>query len=209
MQRRPDTTAIIVANKGAFGEVFVDTTINGLVVQDGATNGGWHAPVTLFVGNGGSTNNSSSGSGAFVDHTQTFTIPANVMTSGRAFRVTAHLQITTGSAAPVLTHRIKLGTTVIGANGGGAPANNLTNVGIVLQWIFQSTQAPGAAASVQCSLTTVPSGPTNTVNMNTIAMPVAVATTSSQAVTIGTQWTTAGTGTNTIALNQLIVEALN
>ncbi len=106
--------------------------------------------MTLSVGYGGSTNNSNSGSGAFVNHTPTFTIPANVMTSGRAFRLTAQFQITTGSAVPVLTARLLLGSTVISAIGtaGGQPAANLTNVQSALQWIFQATQSPSALPNV-------------------------------------------------------------
>jgi hypothetical protein len=40
-------------------------------------------------------------------------------------------------------------------------------------------------------------------------MPVAVATNASQAVTIATEWSAAGAGTNTLGLNQFILEALN
>ena len=59
VQLRRDTYANVAANHGAAGEVFVDTTNQRLVIQDGATLGGFPAPVTLFVGNGGSTNNST------------------------------------------------------------------------------------------------------------------------------------------------------
>jgi hypothetical protein len=40
-------------------------------------------------------------------------------------------------------------------------------------------------------------------------MPVAVATNAAQALTIATKWATAGASTNTIGLNQFILEALN
>jgi len=210
VQLRRDTDANILLNKGAVGEVFVDTTVFRTVVQDNVTPGGWPAPITLFVGNSGSTNNSNTGSGAFVNHTPTFTIPANFMIAARAFRVTAHMQITTGTAVPLLSHRISLGTTVIGTCGStGAPGTNQTNVGFVIQWIFQATQAPSAASNVQCAVTTSPTGGANSAQENTTAMPVAVATNAAQALTIATEWATAGTGTNTIALNQFIVEALN
>jgi len=210
VQLRRDTDANILLNKGAVGEVFIDTTVFRTVVQDNVTPGGWPAPITLFVGNSGSTNNSNTGSGAFVNHTPTFTILANFMIAARAFRVTAHMQITTGTAVPLLSHRISLGTTVIGTCGStGAPGTNQTNVGFVIQWIFQATQAPSAASNVQCAVTTSPTGGANSAQENTTAMPVAVATNAAQALTIATEWATAGTGTNTIALNQFIVEALN
>jgi len=178
------------------------------VVQDGVTNGGFPAPVALSVQSGGNTNNSSSGSGSFFNHTPTVTIPANFMIAARAFRVTAHFQITSGSAPPTLTFRLSLGSTAIFLGAGLASGVNMTNVQVALQWIFQATAAPSGSSNVQCAAIVQPNG-VGTTPVNTAAMPVAVATNASQPLTIATQWTTAGTGTNTIGLNQLIVEALN
>lgn len=210
VQLRRDTYVNVAANHGAAGEIFVDTTNQRLVVQDGATNGGFPAPASLSVQNGGSVNNSISGSGSFVNHAPSFTIPANFMIAARAFRVTVHMQLTTGSVAPVLTHRLLLGSTVIGTCGAiAAPTASQTNVGFVIQWIFQATQAPSASSNVQCAMITGPNGGGSSAQVNSTAMPVAVATNAAQAITIATQWTTAGTGTNTIALNQFILEALN
>ncbi|MGH6834927.1 MAG: hypothetical protein ACREC9_05085 [Methylocella sp.] len=208
VQLRRDVVANILANFGAQGEVWIDTTYNRLIVNDGATKGGFSPATTIFVGNSGSTNNSSTNSGTFVNHTPTFTIPANFMTSGRAVRVTTHFQITTGTGAPVLLHRLSLGTTALGTTPSFTPGNSQTNVGFALIWIFQATAAPGASVNVQCSLVTGANGGASA-QVNTTAMPVAVATNAANAVTIATEWATAGTGTNTISLNQLIVEALN
>jgi Major tropism determinant N-terminal domain len=208
VQLRRDITTNVQANKGAVGEVFVDTTVNRLVVQDGATNGGWPTPLTLSVQNSGSTNNSNSGSGAFVNHTPTFTIPANFMTAARAFRVTIHFQMTTGSAPPNLNHRLVLGTSLLGLTTAFIPGASLTNVNFGLMWLFQATGAPSGSTKVQCLFLTAANGGA-AAQISAVAQPVAVATNAAQAVTIGTQWSAAGTGTNTIALNQLIVEALN
>jgi hypothetical protein len=208
VQLRRDTYANVAANKGAAGEVFVDITNQRLVVQDGATNGGFPAPVTLSVQNGGNSNNSNSGSGSFFNHAPTFTIPANFMVAARAFRVTAHFQLTTGSAPPTLTFRLSLGSTVIFQSAGLTVGVSMTNVQMAMQWIFQSTQAPGSAANVQCMAICQPNG-VGVTAVGQTAMPVAVATNAAQAITLATQWATAGTGTNTIGLNQLIVEALN
>jgi hypothetical protein len=204
VQLRRDTYANVAANFGAPGELFIDTTNQRVVVQDGATPGGFPAPVTLSVQSGGSTNNSSSGSGAFVNHTPTFTLPANFMIAARAFRVSAHFQLTTGSAEPTLTFQLALGATAIWQAGGIIPiGNNLTNVQIAFDWLFQATAAPSGASNVQCC------GDGVDVAYSTIGMPVAVATNAAQAITVATKWATAGTGTNTITLNQLVVEALN
>jgi|SRR5580704_3578656 hypothetical protein len=211
VQLRRDTDANILLSKGAVGEVFVDTTVYRTVVQDNVTLGGWPAPITLFVGNGGSVNNSNTGSGAFINHTPTFTIPANFMIAARAFRLTAHFQLTTGTAVPILTVRLSLGSAVIATVGNptAGPGASQTNAQVALQWIFQATQAPSASSNVQCSVIENTNIAANSSTTSQTAMPVAVATNAAQAVAIATQWATAGAGTNTIGLNQLIVEALN
>ncbi len=208
VQLRRDTYTNVAANRGAAGEIFVATTNQRLVVQDGATNGGFPAPVTLSVQNSGSTNNSSSGSGAFINHTPTFNIPANFMIAARAFRVTAHFQLTTGSAPPTLTCKLSLGSTVIFMSAALSVGVSMTNAQAAFQWIIQATQAPGAAANVQCVAICQPNGVGATAVGQT-AMPVAVATNASQAITLATQWSAVGTGTTTIGLNQFILEALN
>lgn len=208
VQLRRDITTNVQANKGVVGEVFVDTTVNRLVVQDGTTNGGWPTPITLSVQNSGSTNNSSSGSGTYVSHTPTFTIPANFMTAARAFRVSAHFQMTTGSAPPNLNHRLVLGSSVLGVSTAFAPSASLTNVGFGMIWMLQATAAPSGSTNVLCTIITGPTGGI-AAQVNAVGQPIAIATNAAQAITLATQWSAAGTGTNTITLNQLIVEALN
>lgn len=55
----------------------------------------------------------------------------------------------------------------------------------------------------------IPNGLTNVISGSDIAMPVALATNGNLILQIATKWGSAGTGTNTITLSQLIVEALN
>jgi hypothetical protein len=211
VQLRRDTYTNVNANKGAAGEVFVDTTNQRIVVQDGITNGGFPAPVTLFVGNTGSVNNSNAGSGAFINQTPTFTIPASFMIAARAFRLTAHFQLTTGTTVPVLTVRLSLGSTVISLvdNPTAGPGASLTNIQTAVQWIFQATAAPSASSNVQCAAIELTNFAGNSSTTSQTAMPVAVATSAAQTLTIATQWSVAGVGTNTIGLNQFILEALN
>ncbi|MCI0362887.1 MAG: hypothetical protein L0219_03345, partial [Phycisphaerales bacterium] len=80
-----------------------------------------------------------------------------------------------------------------------------------IHWIFQSTQAPGAAANVECTADSAVNaiGSVAGAGLIVTAMPVAVATNAAQVLKVSTQWSAAGTGTTTIALSQLIVEALN
>ena len=101
------------------------------------------------------------------------------------------------------------GSAVIGlvGNPAGGPGPGQTNGQLAIQWIFQATQAP--SANVQCATIETTNIAANNSNTSQVAMPVAVATNAAQVLTIATQWATAGAGTNTIGLNQLIVEALN
>lgn len=166
-------------------------------------------PVRLFSAKtGGDTNNSSSGSGADFDHNLTFAIPANFMTANRVFLVTAHYRLTTGSAPPNFSHKLKLGSITLLGSALFTPGASMTNVQTAFQWVFQATAAPGASVNVECS----PIGSLNSVGLvqtGATAMPVAIATNAVQTVKVSTQWSAVGTGTSTISLQQLIVEQLN
>lgn len=175
-------------------------------------NSGWGwlpAIGALSVQNTGSTNNSSSGSGADVNHSLTFSIPANFLTLGKCLRITNSFRITTGSAAPNLLHKLKAGATTIGATSAQAPANNIANDSFAIQWLIQALAAPGASANVDTSLISFPGAAVSTVNSSSTDQPVALATNGALTLTISTQWSAAGTGTNTIQQMQFIVEALN
>lgn len=171
---------------------------------------GWLPAIgALSVKNTGDTNDSSTGSGSDYDHSLTFNLPANFLTSGKALRITNSFRITTGSAAPTLAHKLKAGSTTIGATGAQAPANNIANDSFAIQWLVQALAAPGGTANVDTSLISVAGAAVSTVNSSSTNQPVALATNGTLALTISTLWATAGTGTNTIQQMQFIVEALN
>jgi hypothetical protein len=165
-------------------------------------------PRTLCVQRSGDTNDSASGSGAYKDHSLTYTISANFLKQGRALRVTAHFRATTGSAVPALDIQLKAGSTVISHHRPGTQAG-VTNVQTAFVWIVQAIDAPGAAANIEAST----HGNNNNIGnggiSSDVAMPVALATNGSLVLKVATQWATAGTGTNTMTLSQLVVEALN
>lgn len=181
---------------------------NNATVGGSLTVGGYKPVLALSTQNGGNTNNSNSGSGSDFNHNLTFVIPANFMVAARAFRVTAHYRLTTGSGPPNLIHKLKLGSTTLLASAAVTPSASMTNVQTAFQWVFQATAAPGASVNVECS-------PVNGINavastaLSSTAMPVAIATNAAQTVTLSTQWSAVGTGTTTATLSQLIVEALN
>jgi len=156
------------------------------------------------------TNNSSSGSGSFFDHATTYAIPANYLTSNKVLRVTATFLITTGSGAPTWASRLKAGSTVIySESGAGTPSNSLTGNVFSVMYLLQGTAAAGASANVLTVVNGIPNSVNAVINMNNTSQPVALATNGSLTLTVGTEWGSAGTGTNTCTLTSLIVEAVN
>lgn len=195
------TGAAVFATSPAFAN-------NPTIVENTATKsiGG-----VLSAQNGGDANNSSSGSGSFYDHNLTYTIPASYLTANKVLRVTILLSVTTGSTAPSLVARLKAGSTTISQqNGTGTPSNNLANVGASYSFLIHGTAAAGASANV---MVYPPTGNWNSINAaanySSVSQPVALATNGTLQLIFGTQWGSAGGGTNTVTQNAFIVEALN
>lgn len=163
----------------------------------------------LSVGSSGSVNDSSSGSGAFVNHTPTVSIPASFITTNRVLKVTAMFRFTTGSAAPSLEVRMRLGGTTVVQYGTTTPANSLTARAMANEFIVLGLAAPGASANTESLVQGNINLFSSTTILNSVAQPVALATNGALTLDIGTQWNSAGTGTNTVTLMGLIVEALN
>lgn len=160
----------------------------------------------LSVQTGGDTNNSSSGSGSDYGHSLTYTLPANFLTKNKVVKVTAHFSLTTGTPG-TLNYKLILGSAVISAIGTpAAPASSLANDQIGLSWILQATDAPSATSNLQAAMLMQTPGSVN--NYNSINMPVAVATNGSLIISLATNWSGAGIGTNTVSLNQFIVETV-
>lgn len=164
---------------------------------------------TVSIQHGGDSNDSSTGSGSDHNHDLNFVIPANALTSGKALRVTAHFKITTGAAPPNILHKLKLGSTTISEHTAGAPSASIANDQYALTWVFQATSAPGASANIECAPVCQANGFANAAVRSSVNMPVTVATNGSLTVQVATQWSAAGSGTNTVALDQLLVEVLN
>ncbi len=163
---------------------------------------------TISVQNSGDINDSSSGSGSDHDHSLAFSIPANFLTSSRALRVTAHYRLTAGSAPPQISHKLKLGSTIIGQVGPGSPTASQTNAQTSVAWLLQAIAPPSALSGIECALLTVPNG-VGATNDSVTAMPVNVTTNGALVLKVSTLWGSAGTGVNQVKLSQLIIEALN
>ncbi|HEY4941651.1 MAG TPA: DUF2793 domain-containing protein [Rhizomicrobium sp.] len=166
-------------------------------------------PRTLSVQNSGSVNDSASGSGAYVNHTPNFALPANFLKAGRVLRITCLFRLTTGSAPPSLELELLAGSTVLAHNAPGAPLASLTNVQWGMQYFLQAIDAPGVAANVECGIVANSNNVGAVAAVDNTAMPVALATNGALTLQVATKWSAAGTGTTTIKLSQFIVEALN
>lgn len=171
--------------------------------------GGIKGTVTMLTPTGGgSINNSASGSGSFFDHTPTLTIPANTLGLNKLLRVSVTFKFTSGSAPPTLITRLKAGSTVIYQNAASSVAANASSYNVTVQYMLQGAAAPGSSVNVEVS----PTGTGNSTvaaQANNIANPVALATNADIVLTIGTQFSAAGTGTTTVAPTMFFIEELN
>ena len=165
---------------------------------------------TTIVNAAGDTNNSSSGSGSFFSHANTYTIPANYLVAGKTLKITPIWSMTTGSAPPTMQWQIKAGSTVISTQTGtGTPGANLTGATGAFSFIIQGTAASGASVNVYTSPIATNNWQNGSLTPNNTAQPVALATNGTLTISLQSEWGSAGTGTNTMTLVSLMVEALN
>lgn len=157
---------------------------------------------------GGDTNNSSSGSGSYKDHNLTYSVPANFLTANKGLRVTAQYKMTTGSAAPNLTNRLTLGGVTLAESILIAPSTSMVNMQATVQFDIQALAAPSASSAVEAGILGAANGVGGAGQMSQTATPVNLATNGALVLAVGTKWASAGTGTNTIQLVRLTVEAL-
>jgi hypothetical protein len=201
----------------AWGKIGLTTHVSGtLPVANGGTNviSASDTAATIFsravgTGSSGSTNDSSSGSGAFTNHTPTISIPASYITTGRGLRILLWLRFTTGSAAPSLDLRIRLGGTTVAQIGTNAPANNLATKTYGMEFVLMGLAAAGASANTETMLVGSSNGFANQILFNSVSQPVALATNGALTLDFGSQWNSAGTGTNTLTLMGITVEGIN
>lgn len=174
-----------------------------------STVGGSSGPITASVGTGGSTNDSSSGSGAFVMHTPNYVIPANTLTTNTMLRITAAWTLTTGSVAPGLQLGVYAGNTKLNApQTASGLTSNWSGRSFSTSWIISGLATPSASSNVHCA----PIAPLNAWatngQLNATAQPVALATNADITLQVASQWANAGTGTNALTLSGFIVEVV-
>jgi hypothetical protein len=165
----------------------------------------------LCIGTNGSTNTSSSGSGADIAFTLACTTTPKEHKAGTVVDACALITVTTGTSAPQAILKLKsgsAGTTTLVSQAPFLPANSSTTNG----WVcFKSLikDAPGASVPTYSSFVTYPSATAEARDSNATAALTNLTTNGNLAWTVTWQWVTAGTGTNTAKLEALIFQFSN
>jgi hypothetical protein len=158
---------------------------------------------------GGTTNTSSSGSGADFVHSLACTIDANTIKAGTILRACAHVTVATGSAAPRLTLKLRAGATPLYAPASDfLPQNSLTR-NISFCWITMGGAAPSAASATYTSIEGSVTVLYFNEESNSLSQPISLATNGPLAWTFVSRWTSAGTGLNSVLLNSFTVSITN
>jgi hypothetical protein len=154
----------------------------------------------------GDTNDSSSGSGAFVNHSLTRSIPAGVIGAGTVVEVTAWGRFTTGTVPTGFSNRLRANsTTTIVQVGPSTPAINLASQTWSIKYMLVGLAAASASSSVECAQASQGNGYGSATTINSISQPVSLATNAAITFDFGTMWASAGTGPNTFTLMGLDV----
>lgn len=161
----------------------------------------------LSAQSGGDTNNSSSGSGSMHTHSLGYTVPANTLTANSTLRVTVQYRINTGSAPPNLAHQMTLGGTIVVLPAESTPSASIGNDAITFVYEVQAKAAPGASVACECGIVGAGDACGNGgQTRNLFGAAINLATNGTLALAVGTQWSAAGTGTNTVELTRFVVE---
>jgi hypothetical protein len=158
-------------------------------------------------------------SAATVNFATSYTLPANYLTANRVLRVTFGFDLITGAVAPTMGLNLKMGATNVAILGTGqTPAANLGNSIVGISFIIQGSAAASASAAVYVHpmVPSSSSGSAWTIFINNPSGPAGaggastnLATNGALAIVAALTANGAGTGTNSLTLNQMVVEALN
>ncbi len=160
---------------------------------------------TLSAASGGSTNNSSSGSGAYVTMTPSVSIPANFITTNRLLKIKLFFLFNTGTPTE-FRFNLRLGGTVVAEAIGSTPTSSMTNRLYMVEIDSIGLAAPSASSNVATAIAgNINAFAVGATILNQIAQPVALATNGALTLDCQTQWVGAGTGTNTATLTAITV----
>ena len=176
-----------------------------------ANPGEWIAKSVSYakcVGFNGTSNVSTSGSGADFAHDLTCTIDAGQLKNGAVIDACALVVVTTASSAPQLMFKLKsgsAGTTPLVTQSAFSPVSSTTLNG----WVcFKSlvNGVPAASVPVESSFVTYPSATSDARDSNTMTPTTNLNTAGSLLWTFVSQWLSNPGGTHTVQLKAFEVK---
>lgn len=226
-QNFTSATSLIVPASGGYAPT-ADASIGYDTTQDKYVAGGAGAavgsfPRVVFVGNSttdGNADTEAPTGNLLTDDTSTttetdfalsYTVPANVLITNKAIRLTFMVETDLGASPPGITFRLRWGGlagTIIFASGSqtGLIGSAVRNHGV--SFVILGTAAAGAAANVLTFSSQY--GINDGVKwQNQTAQPVAVATNASAEVVLTGQWASNAANTHKVRIRALIAEELN
>lgn len=158
-------------------------------------------------GSGGDVNNSSSGSGSFFNHSLDCDIPANTLRANSVLTACVQWEITTGSTAPQMQHRLQLGgTTVYNAAAATTPSASITEDSTTTCYVMHFAASTGTILTSYTSPIGTTGAWSAASERNSTAQPVNVDSAVELSLIFQTSWNSAGTGVNTITQNGIYVK---
>ena len=151
-------------------------------------------PAQLCNVQGTSTNISSVGSGAFINHSLTCTVQANTLWAGHRVTTCGQFEISTGATAPTYRTRLAVGSTALAFLGiATVPTSSLGARTRTVCWETQILEDPSASSDTRTGPLTQHAGNlVDNPNNTSTAQPVAIATNAATVWTIGDEWGSAG-----------------
>jgi hypothetical protein len=207
-------TLIVLGNKNTTGD---PTEVDGAMYYNSSLGsfrcgqaGSWTNCIGGLISSNTAASTALTGSTTGVQSfSSTSSIPANYCVSGRVINVTASGILTSTTTAQPINFTLKLGATqVSGTTVALTPAASLTSRGWQMQFQMICDAAPGASSAVTGEGWVNLPGTTSTAADQTSDIPYVatnIATSSAQTLTINATFTGTASASNTITLEQLIV----
>ena len=179
------------------GQIAYDTTREAPVFNVNGV-GTMRVPGTKCTGANGSTNNSASGSGAFVDHDIVCTVEANHLQANSVFQFCSVFETVSGSSPPALSFDFLAGATALYGNATAytTVANRTQSGALCVITAVQS--APGASVNLWTGNIAPLSHFQDFIASNGVNQPQTAATNASLTFKWRSKWAAVGTGTNTV-----------
>ena len=158
---------------------------------------------------GTDSNLSTSGTGAYVDHTSVACLiqSPQVMLAGTRLQVCVETEVTTGASAPTAGIRLQYGSVVLAAP--AALSTMTSSVGprtAEFCWKLRVLEAPSAARAVRFAVENYGTADATLGSAVATVQPVDIATNANGTIQVATQWSGAGgAGADTFTIKEMTI----